>query len=86
MRLIGICLLCFFVTISYYYSISAAETSPDNTIRNYFTACKNGDIEAIKQIITGSFYDKRKVLLNRNPDYSKFLAQHFDAVEISLIS
>ena len=85
MRLINICLLCFLVTMPY-SSPSAAESGPDNTVLNYFIACQNGDIETIKQIITGPFYEKRKVLLNSNTEYSDFLARRFNGVKINLIS
>ena len=85
MRIICICFLCFFLTISS-YCLNAEETGPADTIHNYFSACQNGDIEAIKNLITRPFYDKRKVLLNNNTGYSKFLIQHFDAVELNVIS
>lgn len=85
MNLIRIGFLCFVLTISS-FCLNAEEFGPADTVRNYFTACQTGDIETIKYLITGPFYDKRKVLLNNNTGYSKYLIQHFDSIEINVIS
>ena len=85
MRLICIGLLCLLITISW-YCLNAEESGPANTVNNYYAACQNGNIEAIKNLITGPFYEKRKVLLNENLGYSKFLIQHFKDVKFNLIS
>ena len=60
---------------------SGAEiTGPIDTVQQYFTASKNGDVETIKNLNT------RKALIERNSGYSDFLVKQFEGVEIEIIS
>ena len=59
---------------------------PVDTIQQFFTASRNGDIETIKNLITGPFLNKRKVLIERNAGYSDFLIKQFEGIEIEIIS
>ena len=65
--IVYILLAVFLVSFS---SIAANALEPNDTVLSYFQALKNGDIETIKGLITGEMYNKRKVLLEQNENYS----------------
>lgn len=46
-----------------------------------FRAFKNGDVDAIKEYISGDMYEKNKVLLEQNKEYPNFLRNFYrDAI------
>jgi len=59
---------------------------PADTVQQFFVAYKNGEIQTIKGMITGPFYNRRETLIERNPGYSEFLRKQFEHVEIEIIS
>ena len=69
-NILYILLVVFLVSFS---SITAHALEPNETVLSYFQALKNGDIATIKSSITGEMYTKRKVLLEQNKTYSKYL-------------
>ena len=75
------------ILIGFSTAASGAEiTGPIDTVQQYFTASKNGDVETIKNLITGPFLNTRKALIERNSGYSDFLVKQFEGVEIEIIS
>ena len=51
------------------------------TLVPFFTACKNGDVEAITEYISDDMYEKNKVLLEQNKEYPEFLRNFYrDAI------
>ena len=77
-----ILLAVFLVSFS---SIAANALEPNDTVLSYFQALKNGDIETIKDLITGEMYKKRKVLLEQNENYSEFLIKAYQEAEFQII-
>ena len=76
-----ILLAVFIVSFS---AIEAKALGPDDTVLSYFQALKNGDIETIKDSITGEMYKKRKVLLEQNENYSEFLKNVYQGAEFQI--
>jgi len=59
-------------------SLFAAEApEPGDTVIQFFKASKHGDTKTITQLISGSFYNQRKVLLEKNKDYPNFLRESY---------
>lgn len=68
-------------------AFSGAEiTGPVDTVQQFFTASKNGDIETIRNLSVGPFLNRRKALIERNSGYSDFLIKQFEGVGIEFIS
>ena len=59
---------------------------PADAVQQFFTASKNGDIETMRNLITGLFLNRRKTLIEKNPGYSDFLRKQLKGVEIEIIS
>lgn len=57
--------------------LEAQVTDPAETVREFFAASKAGDTETMKRLISGPFYNNRKVLLEKNKKYPQFLREHF---------
>ena len=66
------------------YTASTAA-GPSETVIQFFEASKNGDVEAMKDLIAGPFYDSRKTLLEMNKDYPEFLKKFYHGVKVVLI-
>jgi len=67
--------------------VSGGEIAgPADTVQQFFTASKNGEIETMKNLITGPFLNRRKTLIERNPGYPDFLIKQLKGVEIEIIS
>jgi hypothetical protein len=64
--------------------LAAGSEKPEDTVIQFFEASKNGDTETIKQLIAGSFYNQRKVLLEENADYPDFLRKYYEGTEIQI--
>jgi ABC-type transporter MlaC component len=54
-----------------------AVNGPDNTVLQFFNASRNGDVEQMRELISGSFYNRRKAVLENNDTYPAFLVDHF---------
>jgi len=84
--------LLWFVFFIFIFSnrLNAQEIPPDDllyenvmsgTLVPFFTACKNGDVEAITEYISDDMYEKNKVLLEQNKEYPEFLRNFYrDAI------
>lgn len=66
--------------------LAAGPASPDESVVQFFEASKNGDTARMKQLITGSFYNQRKVLLEENTTYPDFLRKHYDGARLQINS
>lgn len=62
------------------------EMGPADVVGEYLLACQEGDLDEIKKLITGPYYNKRKSLLNENAGYANFLVSHFIGVKFFIIS
>lgn len=76
-------ILIAILIISLNPSISNA-LEPNDTVLRYLTALKNGDIQVIKDSITGEMYNNSKVLLEQNKYYSKFLKKTYREAEFQI--
>ncbi len=64
----------FFFCIS---SANAEQNGPDNTVLQFYNATRNGDVEQMRELISGSYYNKRKAVLENNDSYPAFLIDNF---------
>jgi hypothetical protein len=68
-------------------ALGAAEpTSPSDCVMQFFEASKNGDLNAMKQLMAGSFYNQRRTLLEENTTYPDFLRKHYADTRLQVIS
>ena len=65
----------FFFCIS---SAHAGQNGPDNTVLQFFNASRSGDVEQMRELISGSYYNRRKAVLENNDSYPAFLVDHFN--------
>ena len=81
------CLLVLMITILMVAVNSSASMiiGPSETVIQFFEASKNGDVEAMKSLIAGPFYERRRTLLEMNMDYPKYLKKFYHGVEVKLI-
>jgi hypothetical protein len=86
MKAIWIISFFVFISITTPVPLKAQGTGAATTVINYFEACRSGDIYAINNLISGPFYAKKSTLLTNNADYSNFLIEHFDGVNVEIIS
>jgi hypothetical protein len=75
------------VLIGWSPAVSGEEiTGPVDTVQQFFAAAKNGEMENMKNLITGPFLNRRKALIERNPGYPDFLIKQLEGIEIEIIS
>ena len=74
------------ILIGWSPAVSSGEIGPSDTVQQFFMASKNGDIETMRNLITGPFLNRRKGLIEKNPGYSDFLRKQLEGVEIAIIS
>ena len=55
----------------------AVERGPADTVRQFYLASQNGNVTEMQQLIAGTFYNRRKILLEENSEYPYFLRTHF---------
>ena len=65
---------------------NSAESTPAEIVQNYFLACENGDVKAMKSLIAEHFYQRRRVLIEENKKYSEFLKNHYSGMQIEIVS
>ena len=65
---------------------TVAATEPDQVITAYFEALKVGDIELIKDLISNNLYNKKRVLLEKNPKYGNFLKKIYQDADIHIVN
>ncbi len=62
----------------------AEQNGPDNTVLQFFNASRNGDVEQMRELISGSYYNKRKAVLENNDTYPAFLIDHFQGTTTNI--
>ena len=65
---------------------NAGTSDPADTVSGYFEASRNGDVDTMKTLIAGTFYDSQKVLLTKNKAYPEFLKKYYQGVRIAIVS
>ena len=55
----------------------AVDRGPADTVRQFYLASQNGNVSEMQQLIAGTFYNRRKVLLEENSEYPDFLRSHY---------
>lgn len=83
MKKIGLYIILSILIVSF-IRVAAYASTPNDTVLLYFQALKNGDIGTIKELITGELYEKRKVLLEQNENYSEFLKKNYQYAEFEI--
>ena len=58
-------------------TVLAEPATPADVVLNYYEASREGNITEMKALIAGSFYNRRKALLENNDSYPAFLMDHF---------
>ena len=61
----------------------ADDTKILGTVELYTQALKAGDVEEIKRLLGGRLYEKRRVLLEENTEYSDWLKQYYAGASFS---
>lgn len=51
----------------------------------FFSAMKNGEVEKIKNYISGEMFEKNRVLLEQNREYPDFLKKFYDGVQFKVV-
>jgi len=72
------------VLIVSFSSFASDALEPNDTVSRYLHALKQGDIGTIKDSIAGELYKKRKVLLEQNKSYPKFLKKNYREAEFQI--
>lgn len=62
------------------------ESKPAEVVLSYFQACENGEINKIKSLITGKFYNRRRALIEGNDEYPEFLRDHYFGIWVEIVS
>ena len=60
---------------TFFFCISpadAGQNGPDNTVLQFFNASRNGDVEQMRELVSGSYYNRRKAVLENNDNYPAF--------------
>jgi hypothetical protein len=83
---IALCCVAVFVWLMAYPAWAAGSNDPEGVVQLYFTALKEGDIAGIKNVVSESFYSKRKVLLDQNRGYADFLRKIYSNADINIIN
>ena len=53
------------------------ERGPAETVRQFYLASQNGNVSEMQQLIAGTFYNRREILLKENSEYPYFLRTHY---------
>ena len=64
----------------------STESTPAEIVLSYFQACEDGDINKMKPLITGKFYNRRRALIEGNEEYSEFLRDHYLGIWVEIVS
>ena len=62
------------------------ESTPAEIVLSYFQACEDGEINKMKSLITGKFYNRRRALIEANEEYPEFLRNHYFGIWIDIVS
>ena len=65
---------------AFFFCISPADAEqngPADTVLQFFDASRNGDVAQMRELVSGSYYYRRKAVLENNDQYPAFLMDHF---------
>lgn len=79
-------ILCFAVTVPVQDHGLAGEPEPVGCVQSFYQASADGNVEAMKDLITGPFYKRRYKLLEENRGYPDFLRDYFFRVNTGIVS
>jgi len=68
--------------------ISAEEIEiegPVEIVEKFLIASQNGEVEVMKTLIAGPYYERRKELLEDNKAYPDFLRKYFEEVFVRIV-
>lgn len=77
--------LLFACTAFWVIAPEAVAADPRETVEKYILASERGDVEAMKEHISGPYYERRKDLIENNKGYGDFLKDYFDGTRIEII-
>ena len=80
------CVLAIVLFMADQALLAAGPASPDECVAQFFEASKNGDTARMKQLIAGTFYNQRKVLLEENATYPDFLRKYYEGARQQITS
>lgn len=83
-RLLSLIVVCLLVGSNFVFATKG--TSPVDTVIQFYNAYKDGDIQTMRQLTAGSFYKRRKVLLEENREYPNFLRQRYQGIQVKIIN
>ena len=82
----AVCVLAIVLFMGDQALLAAGPASPDECVAQFFEASKNGDTARMKQLIAGTFYNQRKVLLEENTTYPDFLRKYYEGARLQITS
>ena len=69
-----------FLIVLSYTNLRAEE--PRETVIQYYEASMIGDVGTMRRLSGGPFYNRRKVLLEKNKSYPEYLIKFYSGVEV----
>ena len=75
----------FLLMFGWIYPATGFATEPQDFVKGYFDALKNGDVQTIKSSLGGELYKRRKALLEKNKKYPKFLMDFYKGAELKVV-
>lgn len=63
----------------------AELVGPIETVKEFFEVSRIGDIESIKNLITGPLYNSRKALLEKNQGYAEYLRKYYENITVRIV-
>jgi hypothetical protein len=79
----GLLYTCLLVTFWACALPSQASGDPVETVERYTQALAAGDVNALKAVLGGRLYAKRRVLLEENAEYPALLRRHYAGASFS---
>ena len=66
--------------------VRAESAGPIETVEKFFEVSQMGDIQSIKSLIAGRYYNNRKALLEKNKDYAEYLRKYYKNITVQVLS
>jgi hypothetical protein len=87
MRIIGsILFILAFSLMPIWISAEEIEMEgPIEIVEKFLIASQNGEVEVMKTLIAGPYYERRKELLEDNKAYPDFLRKYFEEVFVRIV-
>lgn len=67
-------------------SLFADGSEAVGVVNAYIDSCKTGNVEVLKPLIAGPFLERRKLLLEKNREYSDFLKEFYKNIAIEVVA